>query len=202
MSTLTKQTTIDSTRTATVAAGLVGAISTAAYISSVIFMPDIDAREGATHPLVQVSGIITALSFVALALTLPSLGERLPRWALYVAGAGCAFVATSAWTFGPFMGHVSGLLTDAQGDQFQDATSGYLTAFWLPKVVFCGVGLFVLAIAGWRRRTIARPACVVLALAAIVSVLIAAYPPGAFLTALALAWTARTASGAARTATP
>lgn len=198
MSTATRSTAFDqraTIRTAAVAAALVGAISTAAYISSVIFLPDLDAREGATHPLVQTSGIITTLSFIVLAVTLPSLADisRLPRWALSVAGAGCAFVATCAWTFGPFMGHVSGVLTDAQGEAFQNATSGFLTVFWLPKMICCGIGLLALAIAGWRRRAISRPACVVLVLAAVVSGLLPAYPPGAFLTALALGWVARTA---------
>jgi len=60
-------------------------------------------------------------------------------------------------------------------------------------MVLCGIGLLTLAIVGWRRRIVARPACVLLVLAAIVSALLGAYPPGALLAALALAWTARTA---------
>jgi hypothetical protein len=198
MSTISTKHTVDrltATRTAIVAAALVGAIGSAAYISSVIFMPDISNKDAATHPLVQTAEILIGLSFVVLALALPLLAEisKLPRWALYVAAAGCAFVATNAWTYGLFMGHVSRLFTDVQAEAFQDATSGYLTAYWLPKMVLCGVGLLALAIVGWRRRAIARPACVLLVLAAVVSGLLAVYPPGAFLAALALAWTARTA---------
>lgn len=198
MSTITANTTTDrrkAIRTATVAAALVGAVSSAAYISGVVFMHDLSSKEGATHPLVLTEGILAALSFVALALALPSLAEvsRLPRWALYVAAAGCVFVATIAWTEGLFMAHVHGLFTEAQSEAFPDTMSGYRVVFELPKMVFCGVGLMALAIVGWLRRTIARPACVVLVLAAIVSGLLAAYPPGAFLAAVGLAWAARTA---------
>jgi glucan phosphoethanolaminetransferase (alkaline phosphatase superfamily) len=199
MSTIsTHTTTVDrltATRTAIVAAALVAAISMAAYISMVIFMPDISNKDAATHPLVQTSEILAGLSFVVLAVALPSLAEfsKLPRWALYVAAAGCACVATNAWTYGLFMGHVVGLFTDAQAEAFQNSSSGYLTAFLLPKMILCGVGFLALAIVGWRRRAMARPACVLLVLAAIVSGLLGAYPPGAFLAALAIAWTARTA---------
>jgi glucan phosphoethanolaminetransferase (alkaline phosphatase superfamily) len=183
-------------RTAVVAAALVGAIGSAAFISSVIFMPDISNKDAATHPLVQTAEILIGLSFVVLALALPSLAEisKLPRWALYVAAGGCAFVATNAWTYGLFMAHVSRQFTDAQAEAFQNADSGYLTAYVLPKMILCGVGLPALAIVGWRRRAIARPACVLLVLAAIVSGLLAAYPPGAFLAAVAIAWMARTAA--------
>lgn len=198
MSIIGESSTIDRlaiARTTAVAAALVGAISNAAYISTFIFLHGISSKDADTHPFVLTCEILTGLSFVVLALSLPLLADssRLPRWALYVTAGGCAFVATNAWTYGLFMADLSGRLTDTQAADYQYASSGYLIAFWLPKMALCGVGLLALAIVGWRRRIVARPACVLLVLAALASAWLAAYPPGALLAALALAWTARTA---------
>jgi hypothetical protein len=197
MSTISDSIVVDrfaTARTTAVAAALVGAISNAGYISTFIFLNGISSKDADTHPFVLTCEILAGLSFVVLALTLPSLASRsrLPGWVLCLTAAGCAFVATNAWTYGLFMADLSGRLTDAEAAHFQDATSGYLIAFWLPKMVLCGIGLLALAIVGWRRRIVPRPACVLLVLAAIVSGWLVAYPPGALLAALALAWTART----------
>ena len=86
-------------RIAAIAAGLAGAVACAAYVSGVIFLPDLTHEAASHHPLVIISDVITAFAFVALAVTLPGLAAltRLPRWAMYVCAAGCAFIAGIAW---------------------------------------------------------------------------------------------------------
>jgi hypothetical protein len=68
---------------AIMAAGLVGALACAAYVSGVIFVPNLGHRAAAHHPLVLIPDLITTFAFVSLAVTLPGLASvtRLPRWA-------------------------------------------------------------------------------------------------------------------------
>lgn len=182
--------TATSTRTAVVAGGLVGALGSAAYAASVVVAPDLTVREAATHPLVLTANVVVALAFVALAVTIRGLAELtgLPRWALAVTAAGCAFVGAVALTQATALPHMVGLISDAEAE----LSSGYLVLMWLPKIALCAVGLAGLAVAGWRRRSLSRGLCVLLAVAGLVSV-VPPYPPGALLTGLALAWLARSA---------
>ena len=198
MSTLTaSRATTDettTTRTAIVAAGLIGALACAAYVSSVIFLPDVGARTAGTHPLVLTANLITALAFGGLAFALPRLAglTRLPQWTLYTSAAACAFIAAPALTFATYGNHVKAVLTDAQAEQLTNNGSVYLDLLSYPKILLAVVGFVALAVIGWRRRTFSRGASVLLALAAIVSLLPPPWP-GGVLAGLALAWVARTA---------
>jgi len=182
------------TRTAIVAAGLVGALACAAYVSSVIFLPDLGPSNAGTHPLVLTANLITALAFGGLAFALPRLAglTRLPLWTLYTSAAACAFIAAPALTFATYGNHVKGVLTAAQAEQLANDSSVYFDLLLYPKVLLALVGFVAIAIIGWRRRAFSRGASVLLALAAIVSLLPPPWP-GGVLAGLALAWVARTA---------
>jgi hypothetical protein len=179
---------------AIMAAGLVGALACAAYVSGVIFVPNLGHRAAAHHPLVLIPDLITTFAFVSLAVTLPGLASvtRLPRWALYTSAAGCAFIAGLAWMFATYVPHVMRLLTDTQANQAVDDNDVYYELLGYPKILFCMVGFIALAIVGWRRRAIPRGASVLLILAGLVSFLAPPWP-GGILAGLALAWVARSA---------
>jgi uncharacterized membrane protein len=170
------------------AAGLVGALACAAYVSSVVLLPDATMREAARHPLPLVANGLAAVAFTALAvsLPLPGAGGRLPRWALAVTAAGSAAVAGVTWVQATVQPHFADLV----GDEDFQRSSAYLDALWLPKIVLCAVGLAGLAVAAWRRRALPRGAAALLGAAAVVS-LLPPVQPGALLAGLALAWTAR-----------
>jgi hypothetical protein len=69
------------------------------YIAGVIFAPDLSFRETAHHPVVIIPDVLTTLAFLTLAVALPGLAgrTRLPKWALYISAAGCAFMGAIAW---------------------------------------------------------------------------------------------------------
>jgi hypothetical protein len=181
------------------AAGLTGALACAAYVSGVIFVPDLTHQAASHHPLAIIPDVITGFAFVALAVTLPGLATltRLPRWAMYLSAAGCAFIAAIAWMAAPYVPHVMRLITEAQGDQIVHDNDVYFEVFWYPKILLCMVGFIALGIIGWRRRAMPRGACVLLILAGLVSFLAPPWP-GGVLAGLALASVARSARPAAK----
>ncbi len=180
--------TTDGTRTAVVAAGLVGALGCAAYVLSVVIAPDMTLREAMRSPLVVTANIVVTLAFIGLAITLPQLAaDRLPRAIRYLTATYAGFVAVVAWALATMGAHTAGLLTDEE----MDITSGYFHLLQAPKMVLGLVALTALAVVGWRRRVFSRGASAVLLLAALVS-LIPPYPPGALLAGIGLVWAART----------
>jgi hypothetical protein len=75
-------------RTAVTAAGLTGAVASAALISRWFLQADNAQVDTARAPIVFVANLITGLSFAVLAVSLPLLGPttRLLRWSLTLAG--------------------------------------------------------------------------------------------------------------------
>jgi hypothetical protein len=182
--------TADGTRTAVVAAGLVGALGCGAYVLSVVIAPDMTIREAISSPLVVTANIVVTLAFVGLAMTLPHLAaDRLPRAVRYLTATYAAFVAAVAWAFATLGAHTAGLLTDEE----MDRTSFHFYLLQAPKIVLGLVGLTALAVVGWRRRAFSRGAAAVLLLAGLAS-LIPPYPPGALLACIGIVWAARTAA--------
>lgn len=180
--------TTDGTRTAVVAAGLVGALGCVAYVLSVVIAPETTTREATRSPLVVTANIVVTLAFIGLAITLAQLArDRIPRAVRYLTATYAAFVAVVAWALATMGAHTAGLLTDEE----MDRTSAYFHLLQAPKMVLGLVALTALAVVGWRRRAFSRGAAAVLLLAGLVS-LIPPYPPGALLAAIGLVWAART----------
>ncbi|MFI9848159.1 hypothetical protein ACIHFD_64885 [Nonomuraea sp. NPDC051941] len=174
---------------AVVAGGLVGATGAAAYISSFFLLSDLSGREAVRSPLCVTANVLIAFGFLAIALALPALGGplRLPRWGAVTAGLGCAFLAATAWAMATVGVDFAGRVTDAQWEG--PGLAGFLGV--VPKMLLCAVGFVTLAVAGWRRRSVSRGACVLLVLAALVAVLLPSHQPTALLGGLALAWLAK-----------
>lgn len=170
------------------AAGVAGAVGAAGYISTIVLLSDLSAREAIRSPLTVTSNLVVAVAFAVLAATLPSLvtSARLPRWAGVLGAVGCAFVTANAWGTATLAVHASGLLTDQQFEQ----TSGWFTMFQAGQTLPCAVGFLALAVTGWRRRALPRGACLLLGAAGLLN-LLPAYPPAAVLAGLALTWLAR-----------
>lgn len=180
-------------RTAVTAAGLVGALASAAYISGVIFMTGLTDQEAQRAPITVVECLLTGLAYIALAVSLPSLAPvtRLPRWALTAAAVACAFVALQAWTLGTAVADAGWKLPAEEFAKLNE--SSLLFGLMLhPMGVAAVVGFGALAVTGWRRRAMSRGACVLLAVAALAA-LMGPFPPAGLLAGLALAWTARSA---------
>ena len=181
--------------TTVVAAALVGALGSAAYISSLFFLSDMSNREAVSSPFTVTVNAVTTLAFIALALHLPGIAShsRLPRWALLVTAFACAFVAALTWALGTIGAAAAASMTDTQ---FEDTNSFTFWLAYLPKMLLSAVGLVGLAVAGWRQRTIARGACLLLGVAGVASIL-PPHPPGALLAGIALAWAVRSAASPA-----
>lgn len=181
------------TRTAVTAAALVGALGSAGYIAGLFLLSGLSDAEAQRAPITIVECLLAGLAYVAVAVTLPGLAgvTRLPRWALSLAAAACAFLAVQAWGFGTLIANLATVLPQ---DVFEDAgTETFLmTLFLLPSMLLGLVGFVSLAVVGWRRKAMSRGACVLLVLAGLVA-LLGPFPPAGFLGGLALAWTARSA---------
>ncbi|TMR90881.1 hypothetical protein [Nonomuraea basaltis] len=184
-----------------VAAGLLGALGSALHVASVIVLPGLTHLDAARHPVVLIANVLGAIAFTFLAITLPATPtlDRLPRWALYLTAAGCCAVAGLMWVHVTRIPHLLGWLTEAQARQAVDQPTLYSFLISLPKQLLLLAGLIGLAVAGWRHRLISRGACVLLILAGLVSAFLEPPWPGAVLTGLALAWTARSARPASHT---
>ena len=180
-------------RTAVIAAGLVGAVASAGYISGVIFSSGMSDAEGQRSPVTVTESLLAGAAYVVLAISLLGLanGTRLPRWPLALSAAACAFVAVQAWTTGTIFAVLASELTETQLDSV-DQTSFLFNLFIYPMGVLCLVGYLALAIVGWRRKAMSRGASVLLVLAGLVA-LLGPFPPTGLLGALALAWVARSA---------
>lgn len=183
---------VSGTRGLVTAAAVAGAIGCAGYISTIFLLSDLAVRDAARSPLTITSNLVVAIAFAVLAATLPGLvaAARLPRWAGLFAAIGCAFVAANAWGTATLAVHAAGLLSDAQVEQ----NSGWFTLFQAGQTLPSAIGFIALGIVGWRRHAMSRGAGILLLVAGVIS-LLPAYPPGAVLAGLALAWTARTARG-------
>lgn len=178
-------------RTAVTAAGLVGATGSAAYISGVILLSDLDTADAMSAPLTITACLLAGLAFLALCVSLAGLsgGTRLPRWALSIAAAGCGFIAIQAWAIGSFVADLATKVDNSQFENLGDETP-LLQLMYVPVSAVCLVGFVAVAVVGWRRRAMSRGACVLLALAGIAA-LLGPFPPVGVLSGVALAWTAR-----------
>lgn len=179
-------------RTAVTAAGLVGAMASGAYISGVILLHDLPTNEALSAPLSITACLLAGLAFVALAVNLAGLAEgtRLPRWALSIAAAGCAFIAIQAWAYGTFVADLATKIGNTQFERLADETL-LLQLMYVPMGAVCLAGFVTVAVTGWRRRAMSRGACVLLALSGVAAML-GPFPPAGLLSGAALAWTART----------
>jgi len=170
-------------------------LSSAAFVAGFVFFPSQSFREGMLTPYSIVNNVVTTLAFAALAMAVPTLRQVLdvPRWALYTSSAAFAAVAAMSWSLATLAPDMAKFVTDSEFDQF----TAYLILFPLPKMILGLVGFTALGLSGWRRRAIPRGAAALLILAGIAS-LWWAYPPGAFLGALAFAWIVKTVEAGPR----
>lgn len=184
------------TRTAVVAAALVGAVASAGYISGVIFSSGMSPAEGQRAPLTVTESLLAGGAYVVLAVSLLGLaaGSRLPRWPLALSAAACAFVAIQAWTTGTLFAWLASELPESQFEAIDQGTFLF-SLFIYPMGVLCLVGYVSLAIVGWRRQAFSRGASVLLILAGLVA-LLGPFPPTGLLGAIGLAWVARSLKSA------
>jgi hypothetical protein len=184
-------------RTAVTAAGLIGALASAGYISGVIFMSDMTVAEAHGAPVTVVECLLAGLAYVVLAVSLTGLagGTRLPRWALSIAAAGCAFIAIQAWAYGSVVADLAHRIPAADFEALGADPSFLFQLLYRPMGLVSLAGFGALAVLGWRRRAMSRGACVLLALAGLAS-LLGPFRPVGLLAGLALAWTARSARSA------
>jgi hypothetical protein len=180
-------------RTAVTAAGLTGAVASAALISTWFLQADVAQVETARTPVVVVANLIAGLSFAVLAVSLPLLGPttRLPRWSLTLAGLACAFIAVPAWTFGTVLPHLAGKVGASEFDALGE-TDFTLLLLFLPMILLSIAAFGALAVVGWRRHAMSRGASVLLIVAAVASLMVGTFAPLGVLAGLALAWTAHT----------
>jgi hypothetical protein len=180
-------------RTAVTAAALIGALGSGGYVAGLFLLSGMTSAEAQRAPITIVECMLAGLAYVALAVTLPQLGglTRLPRWALSLAAAGCAFIAVQAWGFATLIANLAQVLP---ADTFENAGKETLLMqlFLLPSMLICLVGFVSLAIVGWRRKVMSRGASILLILAGLIA-LLGPFPPVGLLGGLALAWTARSA---------
>ncbi|MCW6004276.1 hypothetical protein K1W54_06730 [Micromonospora sp. CPCC 205371] len=201
MSTLTTSATAPATldragsgvRTAVTAAALIGALSSAGYISGLFLLSAMTDAEAQRAPITIVECLLAGLAYAAVAVTLPGLAAvtRLPRWALSIAAAGCAFIAVQAWGFGTL---IANLATVLPADTYANAGKNtfLMQLFLLPSMLIGLAGFVSLAVVGWRRKAIPRGASALLILAGLAA-LLGPFPPAGLLGGLGLAWTARSA---------
>jgi hypothetical protein len=190
-------TTAETTRTAVTAAGLAGAVASAATIAGYLVNSDLSEADSARAPITIVGCLIAGSAFSVLAVVLPDLAPttRLPRWLLALAALACAFTAIPAWAFGTVVPHVAGGVSAAQFEELSHADL-LLVLLSLPMQVVGLVGFVGLAVLGWRRRTFSRGAAVVLALAGLAGAVTGTWPFVGLLAGVAMAWAARTTQAA------
>ncbi|MFC5728084.1 MULTISPECIES: hypothetical protein [Nocardioides] len=113
----------------------------------------------------------------------------LPRWAVLAAAAGVWFAGATAWALSTFVVAAAKGTTNAH---FDDLFFNSPWVLWgmAVKSLLCFPALLGLAIAGWRQRSISRPAAVALGLAAVLS-LWPPYPPGLIVASIGFALIAR-----------
>jgi hypothetical protein len=184
------------TRTAVIAAALVGAVASAGYVSGVVFASGMTDSEGQRAPLTVTESLLTGSAYVVLAISLLNLanGSRLPRWPLALSAAACSFVAVQAWTTGTIFAWLATELPEATFDSINQNTFLF-NAYVYPMGVLCLIGYASLAIVGWRREAFSRGASVLLILAGLIA-LLGPFPPTGILGALGLAWVARSLKAA------
>jgi hypothetical protein len=196
IATTDRSTTIDDStnvRTVVTAAGIAGALASAASIVGWFALSNLSKAELAHAPVTIVESLIAGLAFVVLAVNLRGLAPaiRLPRWALSFAGVACAFIAISAWAFGSVVAYLADKVSAAQFDDLGKAD--FLLLLLNLPMALCSVLAFpTLAVIGWRRQAMPRGASVLLVIAGAAS-LIVDFPPAGLLAGIALAWTARSA---------
>jgi hypothetical protein len=171
-------------------AALVGVMASAAFIAGFLLLRDLSLREATTSPYQVTVNVLAALAFGGLAAATPGLARFIdvPRWTLYVSAAACAGISAMAWSLATVAPHFTSYVSDQEYLEF----SPWLLLLPAPKMIFGLVGFVAVGVTGWRRRAIPRGASILLVLAGVGS-LWWAYPPGALLGALALAWIARAA---------
>jgi hypothetical protein len=187
-------TTGAATRTTVTAAGLAAAVSSAGIIAGWFMFAGLPKATADLEPVTVVSCLIAGAAFAVLAVALPGLARttRLPRVPLTLAALACAFIAIPAWTFGTVVPHLAAHTSAAQFDEL-GKVDFRLFLLNLPMIALSLVGFVSLAVVGWRRRAMSRGACVLLAVAA-VATLMGEFAPGGLLAGIALAWTARSAA--------
>jgi hypothetical protein len=180
-------------RTTVTAAGVAAAIGSAGIVSGWFLFSGLSQAAATLEPVTIIECLVVGAAFAVLAVALPGLAAttRLPRVPLTLAALACAFLAVPAWTFGTVVPHLAAHTTAAQFDELGHVDVRLLLLN-LPMIVLSLTGFISLAVIGWRRRTMSRGACVVLAVAA-VATLSGDFAPAGVLAGLALAWTARTA---------
>ena len=175
--------------TATSVGCVLAALGSVAYIS----LNGMEPREAYSHPVGIVGGLVATAGVVLLALVLVGWRSALPGWAVRTAAAGLVFVAANTWFFGIGIVAVADHTSDAVFETI--GTSGWMWGMYFPRMLLCLVAFVTMGVAGWRQRSIPRPAAVILVLAGVLSIW-PPYPPGLILASLAFFLIARSGMAA------
>lgn len=183
MTSTTVPTSLDRPSPALATAYSVGAILSVVGSIGFISTNGMEPREAYLAPASVVGCALAGLGCLILTLTLTQWRTTLPRWAVMTTAAGI-------WLAGSFALMQCTLVVAAAkktdnalfDDLFFD--SPWTLGAMASKSVLCLVGLLALAVSGWRRRSVPRPAAGLLGLAAVVSIW-PPFPPGLILFSVA-----------------
>jgi hypothetical protein len=172
------------------AAGLAGAVASAATIAGYAIDSDLSQADSARAPVTIVRCLITGVAFAVIAVALPGLlaVTRLPRRSLAFA---CTFTAIPAWAFGTILPRVAANVSAAKFDDLGHADL-LLALLSAPTQALTLVGFIALAVPGWRRPAFSRGAAVVFMLAAVAGAITGERPIVGVLAGAATAGAART----------
>jgi hypothetical protein len=180
--------TESSLSTVTAVGTVFAALGSIGYIAPHLVDDDIVPRDAFASPLGIGACLVATVGALLMGLSLVRWRVALPGWAVLGAATGLVFVAANTWFFGTGIVAVADHTDDALFETI--GTSGWIWAMYFPKMLLCLVSFVALGVAGWRRRSIPRPAAAVLALAGVLS-LVPPHPPGLVLASLAFFLIAR-----------
>jgi hypothetical protein len=160
-------------------------IGSLAFIS----VNNLPPREAYDHPISIAGGVVATIGILLLSLGLMRWRTTLPGWAVVTSAAGIWFAGPLAWSQSTV---IVAAANNTDNQLFDDLffESPWVFGGMAPKTVLCLIGFLGLAVAGWRQRTIPRPAAA-LGTAGIASVW-PPYPPSLILASLAFFLIART----------
>jgi hypothetical protein len=183
--------TLDSARTAVVAGSVLGVLGALTALGWALSNPDDPAREIVTGPGQVIGCFAAAIGCTILLLALPRVLRGLSPWAVGTTVAAIAFVLVDAWYAGTTAVAVANGVDEAAYDSIYE--SGWVFAFYLPKMLLGLLGFSGLAMSGKRTSLVSTPLCVLLVVAGLAS-LVPPFMPGMIVGGVALALVARSKS--------
>jgi hypothetical protein len=184
MSTITASVETQSSSKSLSTAFSVGAVLAILGSLGFISLNGLPPREAFAHPVSIVTCALSVIGCLILSFALLRWRTTLPGWAVVASAAGVFFAAANAYAYATVT-VAAAAKTDNELFEQLFFESPWILGGMVPKSLLCLVGFLALAIAGWRQRSIPRPAAALLGVAGIVSIW-PPYPPGIILASIAI----------------